>query len=207
MNASDVANVTAAPAACVGSDVIIDPVSDEAGFIFGLAAITAGLFTRSISRKLTWSPPYTVMMFVVGFIFERWSESLPIALSTSMEGWKHTHPHFILFVLVPPLLFESSFNVDWAAFRTQIISSMVLAGPGVLFCTGCTAICIGPVLGSLNPGFTTEFGFLLAAIVTATGARTRVSEHLASFLATCATPLTSQRRDFCCQTRWRWWLC
>ena len=171
-------NVTAAP--CV---VSADPISDESGYLFGLTAITAGMLTRSISRTLPWCPPYTVIMFVVGVVFERWSESLPTALSTSMEGWKHTHPHFILFVLVPPLLFESSFNVDWAAFRTQAMSSIVLAGPGVLFCTGATALLILPVLSQLNSAFTTEFAFLLAAIVSATGARMRTLPPLSLSLS------------------------
>lgn len=148
-----------------------DPIRDGSGYLFGLAAITAGMLTRSLCRLIPTSffrPPYTVMMFVVGMLFERWGDALPVALSTSMDDWKHTHPHFILFVLVPPLLFESSFNVEWGAFRTQITSSMVLAGPGVLFCTGATAFCIYPVITAFNGAFTYEFAFLLAAIVTAT---------------------------------------
>ena len=47
MNANDVANLTAV--ACAGRGVVVDPISDEAGFIFGLAAITAGMLTPPLA--------------------------------------------------------------------------------------------------------------------------------------------------------------
>ena len=74
----------------------------------------------SISRSRYWCPPYTVLMFMIGFLFDAYSDSLPTLIATSMEGWKHTHPHFILYIMVPPLLFESSFNVEWGAFRSKV---------------------------------------------------------------------------------------
>jgi len=51
------------------------------------------------------------------------------------------HPHIILYVFIPVLLFESAFNCDWYVFKRAIVNILILAGPGV--CWG--AIIIGLV--------------------------------------------------------------
>ena len=49
--------------------------------------------------------------------------------STSIMGTMH--PHIILFIFIPVLLFESAFNLDWFIFRKVSINILILAGPGV----------------------------------------------------------------------------
>jgi hypothetical protein len=41
------------------------------------------------------------------------------------------HPHLILYVFIPVLLFESAFNCDWYVFKRAIVNILILAGPGV----------------------------------------------------------------------------
>eukprot|EP01050_Picozoa_sp_SAG11_P036792 SAG11_NODE_14182_length_622_cov_0.917782_1_plen_112_part_00 len=57
-----------------------------------------------------------------------------------MQAWLDAHPHLILFVLLPPLLFEDSVSIDYHTFRKSLWSSMLLAGPGVLMSTCFTGL-------------------------------------------------------------------
>jgi NhaP-type Na+/H+ or K+/H+ antiporter len=43
------------------------------------------------------------------------------------------HPHLILFIFIPVLLFESAFNSDWFVFKKALVNILVLAGPGVVW--------------------------------------------------------------------------
>lgn len=43
------------------------------------------------------------------------------------------HPHIILFVFIPILLFESAFNCDWFVFKRALPNIMILAAPGVVW--------------------------------------------------------------------------
>ena len=147
----------------------VNPADDSSGFLFALMAIFAGLVTRSLTRMIPSNiscPPYTVLMFLFGVGFDRWGPTAGI-LASSMDSWKGTHPNFILFILVPPLLFESSFNVNWGVFRNLIPSSILLAGPGVLFSTVLTALLIKPVIMNWVE-FPLECALLLGAISSAT---------------------------------------
>ena len=62
--------------------------------------------------------PFTVVMFLLGYMIE-WifaqesvRDSFP-RMGLSVQGWVKTHPHIILFVLLPPLLFEDSTSIDY----------------------------------------------------------------------------------------------
>ena len=44
-------------------------------------------------------------------------------------------PQVILFGLLPPLLFESAFNVDYHVFIKVASMAIVMALPGVILCT------------------------------------------------------------------------
>ena len=81
--------------------------------------------------------PFTVVTFVFGFAiktifsFELLKQNFS-RLELSLSAWVNTHPHIILFVLLPPLLFEDSASIDYHVFRKSLPSSMLLAGPGVI---------------------------------------------------------------------------
>ena len=81
--------------------------------------------------------PFTVVTFLFGFAvktifsFELMKQNFS-RLELSLSAWVNTHPHIILFVLLPPLLFEDSASIDYHVFRKSLPSSMLLAGPGVM---------------------------------------------------------------------------
>ena len=91
------------------------------------------------------NPPFTVVMFFVGYLIAQWvSHEHEVGktmkdwtqhshvLIDSVDSWKQTHPHVILFCLLPPLLFEDASSMDFYTFRKVLKSSALLAGPGVL---------------------------------------------------------------------------
>ena len=98
---------------------------------------------RFMGRKI--SLPFTVVMFLLGFFMDALAatdmirKSFP-AIHISVQAWLDTHPHIILFVLLPPLLFEDSVSIDYHTFRKSLSSSLLLAGPGVLFSTALTGL-------------------------------------------------------------------
>ena len=100
------------------------------------------------------NPPFTVCMFFFGYAcsaiavhddLEEMREALGEHASVSeilfesVGSWKNAHPHVILFVLLPPLLFEDASGMDYYVFRKVLVSSMLLAGPGVGLSMGLTA--------------------------------------------------------------------
>lgn len=42
---------------------------------------------------------------------------------------QESHPHVILFILLPPLLFESAMHMDFHVFKNVLGSSLLLAVP------------------------------------------------------------------------------
>ncbi len=75
----------------------------------------------------------------------------------------HLTRSFILFVLLPGLLFEAGFNLDWRRLRDTLLAVLVLATVGVLLTAGLIA-----VIGHLVLGLALPLAFLLGAMVAAT---------------------------------------
>jgi NhaP-type Na+/H+ or K+/H+ antiporter len=110
------------------------------------------------------NPPFTVVMFFLGYVLSSLasgeSEFASVLIEESngllhasevfwesIRVWKGAHPHIILFVLLPPLLFEDSSGMDYYVFRKVLMSSILLAGPGVgitmAACAGTTMLLFG----------------------------------------------------------------
>jgi NhaP-type Na+/H+ or K+/H+ antiporter len=104
------------------------------------------------------NPPFTVLMFFIGYFVSSWvsheheigkflKESAESShyLINSVDAWKATHPHVILFCLLPPLLFEDAASMEFYTFRKVLVSSIILAGPGVglsMFATAGTSMAL-----------------------------------------------------------------
>jgi hypothetical protein len=90
--------------------------------------------------------PFTVVMFFFGYIVasscrvDHDHTGLAKIVADSVLAWKGAHPHIILFVLLPPLLFEDASAMDYYVFRKVLMSSVILAGPGVAVSMVLTAI-------------------------------------------------------------------
>lgn len=127
-------------------DIYTEPLSNK--FLFLVASLTIGAaistMLEAIPRNL-FHPPFTVVMFVLGMIMGWLADRnlLGCALSDSVNAWKHQDPHSILYALLPPLLFESAFNVNYHVFTKVVRSSALLASTGVFtstFLTGCVGM-------------------------------------------------------------------
>lgn len=75
----------------------------------------------------------------------------------------HLTRSFILFVLLPGLLFEAGFNLEWRRLRDNLPVILVLATVGVLLTAGLIA-----VIGHVVLGLALPLAFLLGAMVAAT---------------------------------------
>ena len=112
----------------------------------------------------SFNPPFTVCMFFLGYFISSFVSAENVvtdwAVDTASEhlafseivfesvlAWKGAHPHVILFVLLPPLLFEDASGMDYYVFRKVLMSSILLAGPGVgvtmFLCAGTTMALFG----------------------------------------------------------------
>jgi hypothetical protein len=110
-------------------------------FLFIVTSLLLGAVISLLLEKmpLSWPhPPFTVLMFVLGFTMAYMSKLgvLGCAISDSVNAWKHQDAHAILFTLLPPLLFESAFNVNYHVFIKVLPSSVTLASGGVIVSTG-----------------------------------------------------------------------
>ena len=107
--------------------------------------------------------PFTVIMFLVGFAASRYLQhdhGVGAALKDmhgssgtlidSVDAWKNAHPHVILFCLLPPLLFEDAASMEFYTFRKVLLSSVLLAGPGVVLSMMLTAVTTLAIFGVDN---------------------------------------------------------
>jgi monovalent cation:H+ antiporter, CPA1 family len=97
--------------------------------------------------------PYTVGLVLVG---------LGIALVIRDPIQSTITPELILALLVPPLIFEAAFHIDYSSLRRDIVLILALAVPGVII----TMVLVGSVLSATTVVVSTTafvFGALIAA--------------------------------------------
>ncbi|KAI8812617.1 Sodium/hydrogen exchanger family-domain-containing protein [Cladochytrium replicatum] len=115
-------------------------------------------------------PPYTVMLFILGaliaLIHDKTNGFGPL-LGPSVAVLETPDSKALLFLVLPPLLFESSAAADWHVLRRVLNSSIILAFPGVVICALLiavyfmfvpnygfsfgTAMTVGSILGATDP--------------------------------------------------------
>ena len=83
----------------------------------------------------THGPPYTVVLSMFGVLLGALSDGGGNDLKESAVRLSNIDAHLILFVFLPPLLFESAFNMDVGIFARVLNQVLVLAGPGLLIST------------------------------------------------------------------------
>jgi len=121
---------------------------EEAGVDQAMPVILLFLFVGVVLKQVrkylpSWFQlPYTVMMFLFGFAVTAIATALDAKLGRigrSIDMWLGMHPHIILFVFLPPLLFESAFDMDYNVFQRVAGQATILAVPGVFLSLGLTA--------------------------------------------------------------------
>lgn len=121
--------------------------------------------------------PYSFLLIVLGIIFtftentfggnDVWSESI--------HRWQHIHPETILFVFIPPLIYNSSAHINFHVLRKYTVQIFILVVPIVLISSFSTGYFIK---------FITELSFInsliLGVIISATDpvAVSRILEDL-----------------------------
>ncbi len=109
-----------------------------------------------------WRIPYTLTLVVAGLLlgFVELPALEGIALSADL----------LLLLLLPALLFEAAFHIEWSEFRREIVTILCLAVPGVAVAIGATAalLYVGLGMTGLIAGFEWVHAFLLASVIAAT---------------------------------------
>ena len=88
--------------------------------------------------------PFTVAVLILGFIIGLIVTHTKKITNNFQRGeieLSEIHPHLIYYIFLPLLIFDSSFNCHFHLVKHQLLSAIVLAGPGVLISTGIIAVC------------------------------------------------------------------
>ena len=122
-----------------GADQHPGHAASAALFFFALSLLI-GVFTLqclSFARI-----PYTAILLVwgvlVGLLIETVGKDAPM-LASGTRSWENMDPNLILAGFLPVLLFAGAFALEWHVVRRLMASSLLLAGPGVIFGTAATA--------------------------------------------------------------------
>jgi len=154
-------------------EVELDKNHPEDLIFYILIALVVGIFVLFLVNSkfsqryhLKVYLPYTVLCFVGAFIFgilER-TAGLGDQLGGSIREWLTADPHLILFVFLPPLLFNDSMALDIHLWSKKLLQCLVLAFPGVLVGTVLT----GLVVKYLRPEWAFTLCLVLGSILSAT---------------------------------------
>jgi len=91
--------------------------------------------------KHCYTPPFTLVMALFGAAFGAlgiyadefyWKTDFTVEFLSSLSVWANVKADAILFVLLPPLLFDAAFNIDFHTFSKILPSAVMLAFPGVI---------------------------------------------------------------------------
>ncbi|MDJ0567738.1 MAG: sodium:proton antiporter [Pleurocapsa sp. MO_192.B19] len=123
-----------------------------------LALLLVACFATIALKRLKF--PYTVGLVIVGLIVGWLAQNVE-----TLQPLQHLtlSPNLILFVFVPPLIFESAQNIDCRLLSRNLFPVAVLAAPGLWLSTAV----IGILLGWLTP-LTFLQAFLFGAMISAT---------------------------------------
>lgn len=103
--------------------------------------------------------PYTIGLVIIGLGLGLLSQAgLPLETLNALE----LSPDLILYIFVPPLIFESALNLDNRVLLKTLTPALILAGPGLLV----SALIVGGSLAWLTPlsfGGALLFGALISA--------------------------------------------
>ena len=88
--------------------------------------------------------PFTVVVLLIGFIIGIIAAHINKINSNFLYGeieLSQINPHLMYYIFLPLLIFDSSFNGHFHVIKQQLLSAILLAGPGVFISTGVIAIC------------------------------------------------------------------
>ena len=132
-----------------------DPFIEE-GLRKFLLVLSVSLGVATLSRALSWlrNIPYTLLLLLVG-----------LGLATLDVRLINLSPELILFIFLPPLLFEAAWNIKWSNLKRDWLPIGLFAIVGVIICVGsllvglqqfagaslATALLVGAGLSATDP--------------------------------------------------------
>jgi len=146
-------------------------------FLFVCFLICTVMDHLNLLIPVFWRFPITVMMFlmgkIVGAVFLNvFSDDVGShAFENLVDGIKGAawfDPHALLYIILPPLLYESASSLNWHVLRKVLPSCIILAVPGVILNTLLTGLFVMGVFRIKGEAPSIEASLLLAAILSAT---------------------------------------
>jgi CPA1 family monovalent cation:H+ antiporter len=127
----------------------------ETAFILLFAVATAVALAARWLRI-----PYTVALVLAGLALGGLHWFPAPALTKSL----------LFSLLLPGLIFEAAFHIEWRAFRANLITITTLAVPGVIGSTALVAFGLTPIIASFGGvhGFDWKTGLVFGALISAT---------------------------------------
>ncbi|CAF2067804.1 unnamed protein product [Rotaria magnacalcarata] len=100
------------------------------------------LFSRILKNKIPL--PFTISILIVSFVIGIIVTKIPNSDNNLFAGeiqLSHINPHLIHYIFLPLLIFDSSFNGHFHVIKQQLLSAILMAGPGLFISTVIIAIC------------------------------------------------------------------
>ena len=90
-----------------------------------LLVLSVSLGVATLSRVFSWlrNIPYTLLLLVVG-----------LGLAVVDVRLVNLSPELILFIFLPPLLFEAAWNIKWSRLKSDFLPILLYAVLGVVIC-------------------------------------------------------------------------
>ena len=106
------------------------------------ACISKIIFSKILKNKVPL--PFTVAVLLFGFIIGIIITQIKNVNNDFVYGeiqLSQINPHLMYYIFLPLLIFDSSFNGHFHVIKQQLLSAILLAGPGVFISTIIIAIC------------------------------------------------------------------
>ena len=104
-----------------------------------LLVLSVSLGVATLSRVFSWfrNVPYTLLLLIVG-----------LGLALLDVRLVNLSPELILFIFLPPLLFEAAWNLKWSNLRRDFFPICLYAIIGVIICIGGLVFGLRSVVGA-----------------------------------------------------------
>lgn len=106
------------------------------------ACVIKMIFSKILKNKVPL--PFTVavllLSFIIGIIITQIHQKGNDFIYGEIQ-LSEINPHLMYYIFLPLLIFDSSFNGHFHVIKQQLLSAILLAGPGVFISTAIIAIC------------------------------------------------------------------
>ena len=133
--------------------------------LFIILTIVGSCFIKSITKEKKIPIPYSFILLIYGMLIGILTKYVFLEEHKKlMYYWANLDPHIMLSVFIPPLIYESSFNIDYHTVKKLKYQILFLAMPCVLFSSCLT----GLIIKLFESSFSWGSAFLLGSILSAT---------------------------------------